>query len=172
MRRSLWGAGVAIALSLMPFVPAASAGGVQVPAGFWLFCAKNPGECQGGGASSIALTDELMALLEDVNASINRAIRPNKHDPKDVWMIGVKEGDCEEYVLAKRRSLIRNGVPASALSIVYALRNGGGHAILAVHTDQGSFALDNMSKRIKPLYRTGYRIISMSGPNPKVWHRA
>src|SRR5688572_5281034 len=98
MRRSLWGAGAAIVLSLLLSVPTVSAGGVQVPAGFWLFCAKHPGECKGGGASSVALTDELMALLEEVNASTNRAIRPNKHDPKDVWKIGAKEGDCEEYV--------------------------------------------------------------------------
>lgn len=142
-----------------------------MPTGFWAFCKKHPGECRGGGAASVPRTDELMALLERVNGRVNRSIRPNRHDPKDVWEIGVSEGDCEEYVLAKRRALIREGVPASALSIVYALHNGGGHAILAVHTDKGSLALDNISSRIKPLGRTGYKLISMSGPNPVVWQR-
>ena len=67
---------------------------------------------------------------------------------------------------------IAAGLPASALSIVYALRNGGGHAILAVNTDKGSVVLDNKTSRIKPLHQTGYRLISMSGPNPLIWHRA
>jgi predicted transglutaminase-like cysteine proteinase len=104
---------------------------VPVPTGFKVMCVMHPGECRGGGASKVTLTDDVMALLERVNAEVN----------------------------------------ASALSYVYALRNGGGHAILAVHTSGGSFALDNMSARVKPLNRTGYRIVSLSGPNPTVWRK-
>ena len=71
-----------------------------------------------------------------------------------------------------RDALIAAGVPASSLSIVYALRHGGGHAILAVNTDKGSFVLDNMTSAIRKLGATGYKLISMSGPNPLIWHRA
>lgn len=116
------------------------------------------------------LTEKLQETLERVNRQVNASIKPVR-DERDMWQVGVSQGDCEEYVLAKRRALIRAGVPASSLSIVYALRNGGGHAILAVHTNRGYLALDNMSKTIKPLRSTGYRIVSMSGPDPKVWHR-
>jgi predicted transglutaminase-like cysteine proteinase len=144
---------------------------VPVPTGFQVMCVLHPGECRGGGASKVTLTDDLMALLERVNAQINSAIVPVREDDRDIWSPGAARGDCEEYVLAKRRALIRAGIPASAMSYVYALRNGGGHAILAVHTSGGSFALDNMSARVKPLGRTGYRIMSLSGPDPKVWRR-
>ena len=109
-------------------------------------------------------------LLQQVNRLVNEGIAPAPNEIVDIWSVGVSRGDCEEYVLAKRQLLISKGVPPSSLSIVYALRNGGGHAILAIHTDQGSLALDNMTNRIKTLDRTGYKIVSMSGPNPKIWH--
>jgi predicted transglutaminase-like cysteine proteinase len=145
---------------------------VPVPTGFKVMCVLHAAECRGGGAKSVKLTDELMELLERVNAEVNSSIAPVRESAeRDVWTPGASRGDCEEYVLAKRRALIRNGIPASALSYVYALRNGGGHAILAVHTSGGSFALDNMSGRVKPLGRTGYRIVSLSGPDPTVWRR-
>lgn len=144
---------------------------VPVPQGFRMMCLDHPAECRGGGASSVAYTPRLSALLDEVNRTVNAAIKPVRNEMIDVWSINAKQGDCEEYVIAKRRALIRAGVPASALSFVYALRSGGGHAILAINTDAGSFVLDNMSSRIKPLRRTGYRLVSMSGPDPKVWHR-
>lgn len=144
---------------------------VPVPTGFKVMCVMHPGECRGGGASKVTLTDDVMALLERVNAEVNASIVPVRETDRDIWSPGAARGDCEEFVLAKRKALIRAGIPASALSYVYALRNGGGHAILAVHTSGGSFALDNMSGRVKPLNRTGYRIVSLSGPNPTVWRK-
>jgi predicted transglutaminase-like cysteine proteinase len=150
----------------------AVAGSVPVPSGFKVFCEVYPQECRGGGARSVKLTDALMGTLEHVNAEWNAAITPVKNEGYDLWSINVTKGDCEEYVLAKRRALINIGVPASALSIVYALRNGGGHAVLGIHTDKGIYVLDNMTRAIKLIGRTGYKIVSMSGPNPKVWVRA
>lgn len=145
---------------------------VPVPRGFKLMCVDFPAECRGGGAREVRYDAALGKLIERVNAEVNRRIKPVKNEVIDVWSINASSGDCEDYVLAKRRALIASGVPASALSIVYAKRNGGGHAVLAVHTDKGSFVLDNMSRRIKPLWDTGYKLISMSGPDPKVWLKA
>lgn len=150
----------------------AQAAAVPVPHGFQVMCQDHPAECRGGGASSIHYTTSVQVLLDKVNRRINASIIPVKNEVIDVWTINARRGDCEEYVLSKRHALIASGVPASALSIVYALRNGGGHAILAVHTDKGDFALDNMTSRIKPLWHTGYHLISMSGPNPRVWRWA
>jgi predicted transglutaminase-like cysteine proteinase len=149
----------------------AAAGSVPVPHGFQVMCKDHPGECRGGGAASVPYTDKLLGLLNKVNRKVNAAITPVRNEVIDVWSVNATRGDCEEFVLAKRRALISAGIPASSLSIVYALRNGGGHAILAIHTDRGDYALDNMSSRIKPLWQTGYKLISMSGPNPRVWHR-
>jgi predicted transglutaminase-like cysteine proteinase len=150
---------------------AASSAAVPVPSGFLYMCRHHPAECRGGGVPIVHYSSGLMATITQVNLQVNKRIRPRKNEPIDIWSLNVTVGDCEDYVLAKRHDLIRKGVPASALSIVYALRNGGGHAILAVHTDAGTFALDNMTASIKPLTGTGYRLISMSGPNPMVWHR-
>ena len=134
-------------------------------------CVDHPGECLGGGARQVSYDGDLATLLERVNRQVNRRIAPVRNEVIDVWSINATRGDCEEYVLAKRKALIAAGIPPSALSIVYALRNGGGHAILAIHTDSGSYVLDNLNARIKPLWKTGYKLVSMSGPNPRVWQR-
>lgn len=165
--RSLLLAGLALGM----LQSAALAESAPVPTGFQFLCMDHPGECRGGGASSVQVTPQLLSLLNEVNKSVNASIKPAPFEPIDIWSLNVRQGDCEDYVLAKRRALIRRGVPASALSIVYALRNGGGHAILALHTNEATLALDNMSSRIKPLNRTGYKVVSMSGPDPRVWYR-
>lgn len=173
-RRGLTGRLVSAMLAATMAVSAAlpaEAAGVPIPHGFLVMCQDHPSECRGGGASSVKYTDKLFALLKRINARVNNGITPVRNEVIDVWSINATRGDCEEYVLAKRRALISAGIPASALSIVYALRNGGGHAILAIHTDRGDYVLDNMTGRIKPLWQTGYKLISMSGPNPLVWHR-
>jgi predicted transglutaminase-like cysteine proteinase len=170
-----WRLGVSSALialmSVSLVVPATAESKVSVPRGFEIMCIDHPSECRGGGASQVEYTPKLAALLDKVNSRVNRSISPVKNEVIDVWSVNVSRGDCEDYVLAKRRALISAGIPASALSIVYALRNGGGHAILAVHTDAGSYALDNMTGKVKPLWSTGYKLVSMSGPNPRVWQR-
>lgn len=170
MRVVLSGAMVAL-LSFNAITPASAGSAVPTPRGFQIMCIDHPSECRGGGARQVAYDKKLAALIEKVNRQVNRRIAPVRNEVIDVWSVNVARGDCEEYVLAKRKALIAAGVPASALSIVYALRNGGGHAILAVHTDMGSYALDNMTARVKPLWNTGYKLVSMSGPNPRVWQR-
>jgi predicted transglutaminase-like cysteine proteinase len=53
-------------------------------------------------------------------------------------------GDCEDYVLLKRRKLMELGWPQSALLItVVRDENGEGHAILTVRTTRGDYILDN-----------------------------
>lgn len=165
-------AGVAAAVGLISGSPISAAPSAPIPKGFRLMCEDHPSECRGGGASKVAYTPKLAKLIRYVNLEVNSAITPEPDQLMDVWTINAKKGDCEEYVLAKRRALVSSGVPASSLRIVYALRHGGGHAILAVHTNKGDFVLDNKTSAITTLDRTGYKIVSMSGPNPLIWHRA
>jgi predicted transglutaminase-like cysteine proteinase len=161
-----------LAVSFLPVTQALAVSSAPVPHGFVLLCEDHPAECTGGGAAQVHYSAALAAKLKSVNAAVNSAITPDTNDPFDVWQINVTRGDCEEYALAKRDRLRKLGVDASALRIVYALRNGGGHAILAVMTDQGALVLDNMRSDIRPLNKTGYRIVSMMSANPKVWQRA
>jgi predicted transglutaminase-like cysteine proteinase len=143
----------------------------DAPKGFRILCLKVPSECEGGGKASVAMTQKLMATLKQVNAKYNRSIKPRADKAgADVWTVGASSGDCEDYVLAKRRALIRAGFPASSLRIAYVkTRKGEGHAVLVVKTNGKDLVLDNLTAAIKPLSQTGYRIVSIQGANPRQW---
>lgn len=148
----------------------ASAGG-RPPLGYQLMCLKTPAECKGGGKAQVAATADVMATLKRINSLYNRTIKP-RYDRKgsDEWTVGASAGDCEDYVLAKRRALIKAGLPASALRIAYVkTRKGEDHAVLVVKTNGKDLVLDNLTASIRPLNQTGYRVVSMSGANPRQW---
>lgn len=163
----------ATAIAAMFIVAAAGpahAGSARAPLGYQLMCLKTPEECKGGGASKIKATTDVMATLKRVNSHVNRTIKPRHDKGADVWTVGASAGDCEDYVLTKRRALINAGVPASSLRIAYVkTRKGVGHAILVVKTKGKDLVLDNLTATIKPLSQTGYRIVSMSGADPRKW---
>ena len=80
-------------------------------------------------------------------------------------------GDCEDYVLHKRKMLMQAGWPREALLItVVRDRNGDGHAILTVKTDKGEFILDNQTDEILLWSETGYRFVKrQSQADPNIW---
>ncbi|MGD0025174.1 MAG: transglutaminase-like cysteine peptidase, partial [Xanthobacteraceae bacterium] len=80
-------------------------------------------------------------------------------------------GDCEDYVLLKRRMLMQAGWPREALLItVVRDLHGDGHAILTVKTDKGEFILDNQRDEILLWSDTGYRFVKrQSQSDPNVW---
>ncbi|MFO3797509.1 MAG: transglutaminase-like cysteine peptidase [Anaerolineales bacterium] len=155
-----------IAIALASPVNAAS----KAPLGFQLLCLQQPQECRGGGSSSVSLTDSLLSVIERVNSQVNRAIRPQNDRAGDVWTVGARAGDCEDYVLTKRRALINAGLPPSALRIAYVKAQGVDHAILVVKTDVSDLVLDNLASNIVPLRSTGYRLIAISSADPMIWH--
>jgi len=150
-------------------MPAAQAG-KHAPLGYQLMCLKTPEQCKGGGKAKVEATGNLMATLKRVNSHVNRSIKPRNDSGADVWSASASSGDCEDYVLAKRAALVKAGVPASSLRIAYVkTKRGEGHAILVVKTNGKDLVLDNLTATIRPLSQTGYRIISMSGANPRQW---
>ena len=80
-------------------------------------------------------------------------------------------GDCEDYVLLKRKMLIKAGWPRGALLItVVRDKNGDGHAVLTVKTDRGEYILDNQEAQVLPWYETGLRFVKrQSQSDPNVW---
>ncbi len=153
--------------------PSVLAAGKNAPLGYQLLCLKNPNalECKGGGKAQISITTDVMATLKRVNSQVNRSIKP-KYDTSgvDVWTANASAGDCEDYVLTKRRALVKAGIPASSLRIAYVkTRKGEDHAILVIKTNGKDLVLDNLTATIKPLSQTGYRVVSMSGANPRRW---
>jgi predicted transglutaminase-like cysteine proteinase len=144
--------------------------GTHAPLGFQLMCLQKPQECKGGGAASASVDAQTMATLRRVNAKVNRSITPRNDTGADVWNASSSVGDCEDFALAKRSALIKEGLPASSLRIAYVkTRKGVGHAVLVVKTSRGDYVLDNLAQAIKPMSQTGYRIVSMQGANPKKW---
>ena len=87
---------------------------------------------------------------------INKWVNDNVKPMTDLEHWGVVEkwsypddgyGDCEDYVLLKRRMLMEAGWPREALLItVVREKNGNGHAVLTVKTDKGEFILDNQEE--------------------------
>jgi predicted transglutaminase-like cysteine proteinase len=116
-------------------------------------------------AAGLRMTWTAWRLINRVNARINRAITSRAdlqtYGRADVWTTplksGVGFGDCEDYVLEKRRALIGAGLPASALSIaVVATRRGESHAVLLVDTQHGEYVLDNLTPWVLPWTTTPY----------------
>jgi predicted transglutaminase-like cysteine proteinase len=126
-----------------------------------------------GRPAPLAWTGALERELDGVNRRINAAIRPESdlqsQGVADRWDLpleeGLKVGDCEDYVLEKRRALIADGVPAEDLSIAIALtRWGEAHAVLLVLTDRGEMVLDSLSPWTAPWKALDYRWIERQAP--------
>lgn len=132
-------------------------------------------------AGRVALTSETLALLNTVNRQVNQAIIPAADRAAgraaDIWSLpiedGIRAGDCEDYVLEKRRALAAQGLPLAALSIaVVRTRAGETHAVLVVDTDAGELVLDNRSNWLAPWHEVGYRWIKRQDPSdPAKWVR-
>ena len=80
-------------------------------------------------------------------------------------------GDCEDYVLQKRKMLMQAGWPREALLItVVRDKNNDGHAVLTVKSDKGEYVLDNQTDDIVLWSDTGYRFVKrQSQTDPNVW---
>ncbi len=89
----------------------------------------------------------------------------------EMWTYPAGKGDCEDYVLLKRRMLIERGWPESTLLItVVRDENNEGHAVLTVRTDSGDLVLDNKRQDIVRWTETPYTFIKQqSDRNPLVW---
>jgi predicted transglutaminase-like cysteine proteinase len=149
----------------------------QPPYGFVNFCERSPKECAQGVQEEqrFFASRERLSQLEAINRSVNHEIAPvtdiEQYGVADFWTIPLTKGDCEDYVILKRKLLMSLGWPASALLItVVRDERGDGHAVLTVRTIQGDFILDNKTDEIKVWHRTRYDyIMRQSYLNPKLW---
>src|SRR5260370_5058768 len=118
------------------------------------FCAENGGECQGGASQprDIVMSQTAWRDLLRVNGWVNENVKPMTD--MDHWGVIEKGslptdgyGDCEDYVLMKRKSLGDAGWPREALLITVGRdKKGRGHAVLTGNTDSGELSLDNPNK--------------------------
>jgi len=150
----------------------------RAPIGWVDFCADNPKDCSAGPtqARDIVMTPTAWKDLVRVNRWVNETIKPMTD--QEHW--GVIErwsyptdgyGDCEDYVLLKRKMLIEAGWPREALLItVVRDKRGDGHAVLTVKSDKGEFILDNQNEAVLAWQETGYRFVKrQSQGDQNVW---
>ncbi len=138
----------------------------SIPVGHAEFCRARPTECTPHDAvvGAVALSEPLWQQLLAVNTAVNQQIVPvtdaDLYQVEEFWTYPNGYGDCEDYVLAKRRALIEAGWPASTLLItVVKQANGEGHAVLLVRTDRGDLVLDNQVGTVDLWLDTPYKFI-------------
>jgi predicted transglutaminase-like cysteine proteinase len=184
------GAGIAAAaLAAALAMPAANAASeralfisvgttARAPIGWIEFCSEYAPECETKAldARDVVLSAKAWKDLTRINRWVNETVKPIT----DLEHWGVVErwnypddgyGDCEDYVLLKRRMLMQSGWPRQALLItVVRDKRGDGHAVLTVKTDKGEFILDNQHEDVLLWSDTGYRFVKRQSQNdPNVW---
>jgi predicted transglutaminase-like cysteine proteinase len=156
--------------------PMAARGAAKPPPGYADFCRRAPSECAVRGTEVPArLTHESWDELEQANLLGNLLIEPRsdleQYGLPDVWSIPDSYGDCEDYVLLKRKWLIQRGWSTAALLVTVVFdESGDGHAVLLARTDRGDFILDNRSNSILPWHLSPYTFVKrQSSLHPSRW---
>lgn len=151
-------------------------GGARPPIGHVRFCNRHPEECRKRGDETVIQLDKSRWIeLLETNHRINRDVTPvtdlEFYRKEEFWTLPEHFGDCEDYVLLKRQTLIEKGWPSGALLITVVFdENNDGHAILIARTDRGDFVLDNKVHKIEPWYATPYRFVKrQSEHDPRRW---
>lgn len=111
-------------------------------------------------------------LLEEINLSVNRDIRPmtdiDQYGISEVWVFNPVSGygDCEDYALTKLYRLVRAGFPVGRCSIYVVQIMSGDlakqyHAILVI---DNVWVLDNLRDNIVRYDTLPYRTIRVIKP--------
>ena len=147
------------------------------PIGHYELCQQIPTECaqRSARAAPVELTRTLWKEVVSINNDVNEQVAPRTDQEmwgkEEVWSYPRGQGDCEDYVLEKRRRLMDLGVPAGNLLItVVRQRNGAGHAVLTMRTSLGDFVLDNLEGKVLDWTKTDYTYLKrQSERNSAVW---
>ena len=152
-------------------------GKANPPIGHYEFCQTYQSECQPTSLDNgpMKLTEERWKTMLDVNYTVNTTITPMTdmeiYGVEERWAYPTTVGDCEDFVLLKRKMLMNKGFSASNLLITVVLQpNGEGHAVLTVRTDRGDFVLDNMRNKVMNWSETEYTYLKRQDTaNPGRW---
>lgn len=142
------------------------------PIGHYEFCQRNLEECFiETHDEPLELNREIWMEVNRINRSVNDAVTP-KDDPvirknyAEVWSYPDSGfGDCEDYVLEKRKRLHDEvGISLSNLLITVVKRldikkGPKGHAILTLRTDRGDYVLDNIKPEVLPWAAVPYKFL-------------
>lgn len=147
------------------------------PIGHYEFCQSHQDECSVKSSDQTApkLTSFGWQTIRDINYHVNATIVPmtdmELYGRDEVWAYPVDAGDCEDFVLLKRKLLIEKGFPVNTLLITVVRKpDGEGHAVLTVRTAQGDYILDNLNNDVKLWNDTHYHYLKrQSTANSGQW---
>lgn len=147
--------------------PMLTGGLTSQPIGHYEFCKANPSECsiRSRDHGPEPMSAALRSLIQRINMTVNAAVRPmndfDLYGRDEVWAYPVAgAGDCEDYVLEKRRELNESGLSISNLLITVVRKpDGEGHAVLTIRTSKGDLILDNLTNAVRDWSQTGYRFL-------------
>lgn len=161
---------IAIVASATSAVPAPQphagmiTGGVtSQPIGHYEFCQSHRDECSVRSRSNAAprVTEYGWSIVRNINSTVNSSIAPmtdqDLYGRDEVWSYPADAGDCEDFVLLKRKKLIEHGFSASNLLITVVRKpDGEGHAVLTLRSADGDYILDNLEDEVKIWHETPY----------------
>lgn len=146
------------------------------PLGMGDLCVRQPWACAASRGRTEA-PDSAVQLARQVNRGINARVHQiadlSQYGRAEVWDLPTaRGGDCEDFALAKKKSLIEAGVPAGSLLLATVLDRGREHhAVLVLRTRSEDLVLDNLTDRMLPWDQTGYSFLRMQDPAaPRRWN--
>ena len=162
-------------------ISGAAAVSTIAPVGYRAFCQRFPHDdlCRERPAAvTLAVTPWLETFLGEINHYWNHRLTWTSDEAlygrPEFWAVPAgTRGDCEDYALAKYAQLRRMGVPGGALSLIYGRlkSTGEGHAVLAVHTDEGLLVLGSDNDAVLPLSSSEITpVLVESAVRPALWN--
>jgi len=160
-------AGLMTAASAMAEIkgsPSMVTGGItSQPIGHYEFCQKYADECniRSKVTPPPRITDYGWGVIREINTSVNTTIvamtDQEIYGKDEVWEYPTTAGDCEDFVLLKRKKLIERGFSVADLLITVVRKpDGEGHAVLTLRTTDGDYILDNLTDDVKLWTDTNY----------------
>ncbi|MEP1611735.1 MAG: transglutaminase-like cysteine peptidase [Roseobacter sp.] len=166
-------------IATVGFVPASQASqsgaflvpqkAIHAPSGAVGLCNKYSWACKASASASFSGSEKL-TLARKVNSSVNRQVRQiedrDQYGREEHWALPTRRGgDCEDLVLLKKKMLLEQGVPSSALLISTVLdKKMRSHAVLVLRTSKGDMILDSLTDKILPWKKTGYTFLKLQNP--------
>ncbi|NTF30685.1 transglutaminase-like cysteine peptidase [Rhizobium skierniewicense] len=144
--------------------PSMVTGGItSQPIGHYEFCQKYVSECdiRSKLTPPPRVTEYGWKVIREVNTEVNTTIIAmtdmEVYGKEEVWEYPKTAGDCEDFVLLKRKKLTERGFAVSDLLVTVVRKpDGEGHAVLTLRTNDGDFILDNLSDDVKLWTDTNY----------------
>lgn len=136
------------------------------------FCGRYPEACVLDGAAVIEWTEEVLRILNEINARVNDEVML----VSDMDNLGLEEnwsfprdcrGDCEDFALEKRERIVDASFPRASLTIAFAFHEVQffPHAVLLVETTNGTWVLDNLDDEVRCWDTVPYRFTRRERPD-------